>query len=53
MQDPIQSLVQHPEHGRLYVDDPMAVPLSNLELKIMVDLIVENMPVAGYKALEV
>jgi hypothetical protein len=52
MQDPIQSLVQHPEHGKLYSDDPLAGGVSLGELKIMIDLVVENMPTAGYKALE-
>lgn len=52
LQNPNQTLVQHPEHARLYLEDPLSGGVSGAELKIMVDLAVENMPTAGYKTLE-
>lgn len=52
VQDPIQNIVAHPEFNQLYIVDPVASGLSSSELKVMVDLIVENVPPNGYRAIE-
>lgn len=52
VQDPYQNIPSHPEYNQLYILDPVASGLSSSELKIMVDLIVENMPTNGYRAIE-
>lgn len=51
VQDPIRSLVEHPDYARLYLDDAI-YGTAGLELKMAVDLIVENMPPDGYNVLE-
>lgn len=52
VQDPIQNIVAHPEFKQLYSLDPVAGGLSSSELKVMADLIVENMPPHGYRTIE-
>lgn len=52
MQNPIQALLQHPEYERLYVDDPIAGAFSPSNLKLLVDIVLENTPPKGYTALE-
>jgi hypothetical protein len=52
VQNPIQTLLEHPEHDRLYVDDPIAGALSKPDLKILVDIVLENTPPTGYTVLE-
>jgi hypothetical protein len=52
VQNPMQAILMHPEHERLYVDDVIARGFSDTELKILVDTVVENMGPDGFTALE-
>lgn len=52
LQEPIRSLEGHPDYGRLFFDDALLTGTSGDDLKVAVDLIVENMPPDGFKSLE-
>jgi hypothetical protein len=42
----------HPEHEKINVDDVIMSGLSDADLKVLVDIVVENMSPNGFSALE-
>lgn len=54
LQDPVRTLVLHPEHEDVYSKDLLAAGVgSDVELKIAVDLVLENLSPDGFTVLEV